>query len=110
MSTNGIISFSRPFTYHSPSLFPGSSFYNFIIAPFWTDNDISRGVGQVSYWVYDNETESESIDFVSTFISQQEQVEFSGTWMLTAEWRDVPEYLGNTAIVKTSHRGNNVKI
>ena len=51
----------------------------------------------MSYWVHSNP--SESLAFVSTYISQQEQVHFTGTWMLTAVWRDVPEYLGNTGIV-----------
>ena len=99
VSTNGIISFARPFPYHSPHLFPGTSFYNFLVAPFWTDNDISRGVGEVSYWVHNNRTES--LTFVSTYISQQQQVNFSGTWMLVAEWRNVSEYLGDTSIVRT---------
>ena len=51
----------------------------------------------MSYWVDANQ--SESLAFVSTYISQHEQVNFNGTWMLTAEWRNVPEYLGNANIV-----------
>jgi hypothetical protein len=97
VSTNGILSFARPFPYHSPHLFPGTSFYNFLIAPFWSDNDIRRGIGEVSYWVHSGQ--SDSLTFVSTYISQQEQVKFNGTWMLAAEWRNVPEYLGNISIV-----------
>ncbi len=95
VSTNGIISFGRPFPYHSPHLFPGTSY---LVAPFWTDNDITKGVGEVSYQVYDN-CQSESLSWVSTYISQQQQLNFSGTWMLVAEWRDVPEYLRDTNIV-----------
>lgn len=97
VSTNGILSFARPFPYHSPHLFPGTSFYNFLVAPFWSDNDIRRDVGAVSYWVYTGQ--SDSLTFVSTYISQQEQVKFNGTWMLAAEWSSVPEYLGNLSIV-----------
>ena len=55
----------------------------------------------MSYWVHSGQ--SESLAFVSTYISQQQQVNFSGTWMLAAEWRDVPEYLGNTSIVNYNH-------
>ena len=97
MSTNGIISFSRPFPYHSPHLFPGSSFYSFLVAPFWTDNDISNGVGLVSYQVHDGTTES--LNWVSSFISQRQQIRFNGNWMLVAEWRNVPKYLGDASIV-----------
>ena len=98
VSTNGIISFGRPFSSHSPHLFPGTSFYNYLVAPFWTDTDITEGVGEVSYLVYDK-SQSESLSWVSTYISQQQQISFTGTWMLVAEWRDVPEYLGDTSIV-----------
>ena len=52
----------------------------------------------MSYWVHTNQ--SDSLTFVSTYISQQEQVKFSGEWMLAAEWRNVPEYLGNISIVR----------
>ena len=100
VSTNGIISFSRPFPYHSPHLFPGSSFYQFLVAPFWTDNDISNGVGSVFYQVHDIMTES--LNWVSSFISQRQQVRFNGNWMLVAEWRNVPKYLGDTSIVRNN--------
>ena len=92
------MSFGRPFPYHSPNLFPGTSFYNYLVAPFWTDADITNGVGKVSYQVHDN-NQSESLSWVSTYISQQQQINFSGTWMLVAEWKDVPEYNGATSIV-----------
>ena len=92
------MSFGRPFPHHSPHLFPATSVYNHVVAPFWTDNDITGGVGEVSYQVYNNSL-SESLSWVSTYISQQQQVNFNGTWMLVAEWRDVPEYLGDATIV-----------
>ena len=98
VSTNGLISFGRPFPYHSPHLFPGTNFYDYLVAPFWTDTDITEGVGEVSYQVYDN-SQSETLSWVSTYISQQQQIKFTGTWMLIGEWRDVPEYLGETSIV-----------
>ena len=52
----------------------------------------------MSYWV-NNNSQSDALAFVSTYISQNEQVKFNGTWMLTAEWKNVPEYFGNTSIV-----------
>ena len=97
VSTNGIISFSRAFPYHSPHFFPGTSFYNFLVAPFWTDNDISSGIGSVSYQVHDSATES--LTWVSSFITQNHQIRFNGNWMLVAEWRNVPQYHGDAGIV-----------
>ena len=55
-------------------------------------------MGGVSYQVFDN-SQSESLSWVSTFISQQQQINFTGNWMLVAEWKDVPEYLGESSIV-----------
>ena len=92
VSTNGILSFGRAFPYHSPHPFPGTSFYNFLIAPFWADTDISGGVGNVSYELHENETDA--MGWVNTFISQQQQINFTGSWMLVAEWRNVPAYQG----------------
>ena len=97
VSSNGIISFSRPFPYHSPHLFPGTSFYSFLVAPFWTDNGISNGIGSVSYQVHDSTTES--LNWVSSYISQHQQIRFTGNWMLVAEWSNVPKYRGNRSIV-----------
>lgn len=68
------------------------------MAPFWTDSDISEGVGEVSYQVYDN-SQSESLSWVSTYVSQQQQINFIGTWMLVAEWRDVPKHQGELTTV-----------
>lgn len=97
VTANGIFSFGNPFPYHSPHLFPGTSFYNFLVAVYWTDNDISTGVGEVSYQVHTDNTET--VQWVNTYISQTQQVNFNGTWMLLAEWKDVPQYLSSTIIV-----------
>ena len=94
---NGIISFGRPFPSHSPNLFPGTSFYNYLVSPFWSDNDITNNVGEVSYQIY-NESQSEALTFISTYINQQQQVQFTGTWMLVAEWKNVPEYFGEASM------------
>jgi len=65
---------------------------SFLVTPFWSDNDISKGFGQVSYEVHS--FQSDAMAWVSTFISQQQQVDFTGSWMLIAEWKNVPQYLG----------------
>ncbi len=93
------MSFGRSFPSHSPNIFPGTSFYNYLVAPFWSDNDITNGVGQVSYQVY-NDSQSEALSFVSTYVKQQQHVNFTGTWMAVAEWKGVPEYLGEVTTVR----------
>ena len=97
MSSNGIISFGHPFAYHSPHPFQ-NDFNNYLVAPFWTDNDITHGVGEVSYQIYGS-NQSEALSYISTYISQQEQIRFTGKWMLLAEWKKVPKFHGNAEIV-----------
>ena len=60
------------------------------MAPFWADNDITSGQGQVSYEVHDIPTEG--MEWVGTFVSQQVQTSFSPSWMMVAEWKEVPEF------------------
>lgn len=95
VSTNGLLSFNRSFQSHTPHFFPLA---NYLVAPFWADIDITNGVGEVSYEVNDD-SQSESLSWVSTYISQQQQINFTGTWMLLAKWKDVPKYLGDTSDV-----------
>lgn len=51
----------------------------------------------MSYQVHESATES--LNWVSSFISQRQQIRFNGSWMLVAEWRNVPQYNGDTSIV-----------
>ena len=92
VSTNGILSFGQAFTFHYPEHFPGSSSSSYLVAPFWADNDITNGQGQVSYEVHDIPTEG--MEWVGTFVSQQEQTSFSPSWMMVAEWKEVPQFGG----------------
>ena len=65
-----------------------------IIAPYWIDNDPSVG-GNVSYEVHT--TGSPLLRNVSDYISSNQHVRFTGTWMMVAYWWDVPElFLNNT--------------
>ena len=91
INTNGIISVNQPFLEYVPQLFPYQSLY--LVTPFWDDVDISVGVGNISYQVYS--TGSPSLDTVNTIISDEENITFSGHWMLVAEWDGVPEYQGS---------------
>ena len=84
---NGVISFRRAVTSHQSFLFPSSD--NFVVSPFWADNDI-RLAGEVSYEVHSGA--DSLLNGVSTFIRSYEENEFIGTWMLLAEWNQVHPY------------------
>jgi len=70
-----------------------------MVAPFWASNDISNRVGIVSYEVHSSAASSSYTNLVSSFISQQQQVQFNGTWMLLAEWHSVPQFGGSLTVV-----------
>lgn len=89
VSSNGLFSFGRSVEFFSPVLFPNSSSYRYIIAPFWADHD-PRPTGQISYEVHSSNTELLSV--VNRFIRQQAATNFEGSWMLVAEWNNVAEY------------------
>ena len=100
VSSNGFFSFDREASYNTPQLFSSSFTSAHLVAPFWSNNDISNRVGNISYEVHYSETSNSNyIDLVSTFISQQEQVEFRGSWMLLAEWNRVPQFRGPLTVV-----------
>ena len=82
----------RAFSDYFPELFPYYSEY--LVAPFWDDVDISGGVGDISYQVYS--TGSPLLDTVNTIISDEENINFIGHWMLVAEWDGVPAYSGSS--------------
>ena len=79
------------YTQYNNQLFPVDSLY--LVAPFWADIDISVGVGDISYQVYS--IGSPPLDTVNTIISDEENINFIGHWMLVAEWDEVPAYRGS---------------
>ena len=97
VGTNGIISFGLPFYLSSAVLFPGSFSdvtNTYVVAPFWSDVDI-RSVGEIFYEVHSTGDSTRSDDLlasVSEFITNQTGNQFSGLWMLVAQWDEVPEY------------------
>ena len=62
---------------------------NPFVAPYWLENDASEQ-GMVVYEVLDGT--SDRLDEVNNFISSSENVEFSGTWALVAQWLEVPQF------------------
>ena len=98
-----MFSFGSTFISTSTSPFSSTSAQNYVIAPFWSDIDISRGYGNIKYQSYyynfDGSTARSLLNQVSTFINGQLDTSFSGTWMLVAEWDQVPEYSESTSLV-----------
>ena len=77
--------------YYYHSYLYGSLHYSlYLVAPFWAAVDISGGEGDISYQVYS--TGSPLLDTVNTIISNEENINFIGHWMVVAEWDRVPEF------------------
>ena len=97
VSTNGLLSFGRGVTYSNPALFPGIDSYNYLVAPFWANHDI-RSTGEVAFQTINSTDDADLLSIVSTFVSQQQGVHFTGTWMLVADWIDVAQYGSRTGV------------
>lgn len=73
----------------NPTLFNASDEVEYLVAPYWS-NINTRSSGSVSYITHTNKTSLSLLHRVSKYIQQEEQNQFSGTWMLVAEWNNVP--------------------
>lgn len=90
VATNGYISFGqRVTTLQNPTQFNASDDLEYLVTPYWSDIS-TRSSGFVSYITHTNKTSLSLLHRVSKYIQQQEQNQFSGTWMLVAEWNNVP--------------------
>ena len=85
--------------YNTPQRFSASSPFTYIVAPFWSNNDISNRIGNITYEVHTTEVSQSQIALVSSFISQQQQVQFNGSWMIVAKWNGVPQFERSLSIV-----------
>ena len=63
----------------------------YIVAPYKADTNIGSGQGGVSYELHNISTSPSLLSQVNSFIRKQKQNKFAGTWMLVAEWRNVPQ-------------------
>ena len=63
-----------------------------IAAPFWNDHDARAS--NVYYKLYDSDDfdDQTELQYVSEYISFQRDVSFDGTWMIIAQWVDVPPF------------------
>ena len=71
-----------------------------LIAVFLSDHD-ARFSGSIRYKTYDSD--SKNLDTVSRFVQSRQNVTFKGTWMIIAEWRDVPQYRSSINEVSLFH-------
>lgn len=95
MSDNGIVSFDLPFLFYIPTPLPTSSSVirkKFFVAPYWADVDL-RSEGDVRYQTFEitseDEEETQQLQAVNDYISAEENIDFTGIWMLLVEWDGV---------------------
>jgi len=90
--SDGAITFDRPTRLYRPLQFPLRNNLQ-IASVFLADHD-PRESGRVRYAVFSGAS-SRNVDTVSSFIRNKGfSNDFKGTWMVVAEWREVPEYDG----------------
>ena len=93
VSTNGLISFSNPYTAYIPRTFPIS---NIVVAPYWDDSDTTvKGFVRYAVITDNHPTLSCLLNVTSHFISSKEGVHFEASWVLVARWVDLCPYLNN---------------
>ena len=93
-----MISFSRPFYYWYPYSFPGYRYLRrfYVVAPYWADHDIRKN-GNVLYETFER-GRSQNDDFTLSRVNDylrfnnESQSNFSGTFMILAEWNGVHPY------------------
>ena len=92
VGTNGYFTFDG-YTGYSPFLFNASRNLS-LVAPFFTDIDISNGIGQISYEIHNESVSEPILSSVDSVINEYLQTDFHGEWLLVAKWDDVPHFRG----------------
>ena len=70
-----------------------------VVAPFFTDIDISEGIGQINYETHTRSSSESILNLVNSIINKQTETEFNGNWLLVATWDNVPQFGGDYNIV-----------
>ena len=91
-----MISFSRPFYYWYPYPFPGYYYLRrfHVVAPYWADHDI-RKEGNVFYETFErgkSQNDDSMLQRVNDYLRYKTGSNFSGTFMILAEWNGVHPY------------------
>lgn len=97
MGTNGYFTFDT-FRGFSPFHFDEFTAMS-LVAPYFTDIDISGGVGEVKYEIHTDVTSQSIMSRIDAVISEHMQIDFNGKWLLVAHWDGVPHYGGDISAV-----------
>ena len=98
VGTNGYFTFTE-FVGFSSFLFYENTTLP-LVAPFFTDIDISNGVGEIYYEIHTAATSQSILSQVNSLINEQAETNFNGRWMLVAKWDNVPPYGGSSNVVR----------
>ena len=101
VGTNGYISFDKVFTEYATFEFPGAGQVT-LVAPFFSDIDISKGTGRISYEVHTRRNSESLFSKVNSIINEEMGTDFFGAWLLLAEWRNAPEF-GRSQTIVSKH-------
>lgn len=98
LGSNGYVSFDEARALISSTLFPTDNTL-YVVAPYLDDFDPSTG-GNISYEVhFGTNFTSPLMSKVNTYVSKRENLtDFSGSWMMIAEWRNVPPFGDDTTV------------
>ena len=73
------------------------------MAPFFTDIDISFGIGQIIYAVYNDTIPEGILSSVNSVINEHMLTDFKAEWLLVATWENVPEYGSDSSNVRSQY-------
>ena len=93
--TNGYFTFDGYIGYNPRYIVYNTAYIRTIVAPFFTDIDISGGVGNIEYEIHTNTTSETILSQVNEFINNCSGKNFSGEWLLVASWEAVPLFYSN---------------
>ena len=98
VGTNGYFSFTGfsgfgSFLFNENTTLP-------LVAPFFTDIDISGGIGGIDYELHTEDTSQSILSQVDSVINDHAGTNFNGRWMLVATWDNVPPF-GDSTVVRS---------
>ena len=73
------------------------------MAPFFTDIDISFGIGQIIYAVYNDTIPEGILSSVNSVINEHMLTDFKAEWLLVATWENVPEFGSGSSNVRSQY-------
>lgn len=104
ISSNGLVSFTRPYRSWWSVPIPFGRYLSPIIAPYWSDIDFRNGLPEsgVYYRIYQNRlmndrrTDLVIQEFRSrlTMYSDEQYMDFEPEWLLVVTWKDATPYYG----------------